>query len=348
MNSEIGSDMELIATNFLLKTAASPPWEDGSKIAYVETGRQALQLISDLLWDSGQRTLLLPSFLCESMLSPFQGRDWDFQFVEMNPDLTLSLDSLRAIAAAVDGNFVALVALYFGRVPDSEFVQAILELQSLGGVVIDDETHRVLSPGRSRADISIASLRKTLPVGDGAYLRGKIGDLASRVFPARQNGRWEAMRAKSDSMVGGDSAASKAFFRDANSVLDASRTAHAPDMRTLESLRTFDYEQLAQARVRNAAVLARILDGEKSIRIVNKPTPGSVPSHLVVEVHDPQLMQESMAASGVFCPIHWPRPSMLEPEIPWQSNILSIPIDHRYTPEQMTDVGRALLSVTKS
>jgi hypothetical protein len=332
----IGSDMETVGAAFLRAAPHRAPWEDERmQTVHVETGRQALALLAHELASTVDSTLLVPAYLCDSMIDPFLDRGWRVEPYRMTDDLRVDEAHLRSLAAGRSRPFAVLLALYFGREPDAAYRSLVVDLQRAGATVIDDETHRVFSPGDSGADFAVASLRKTLPLADGAYLRGP-GDHA--ILPAGpESPRWAAMDAKGTHLAGhtGDQSFAR-LFAEANHALEASDTPRGIGERTEGAIAHLDYDLLRGARQANAQALSDELV-TLGAQVVNSPGDELLPSHLVVSVPDPKSVQRAMAASGVYCPIHWPPSERLDVG-PWPSRFLSLPVDHRYTP---TDMSRA-------
>ncbi|WP_348788958.1 hypothetical protein [Leifsonia sp. NPDC080035] len=325
---------------------AAEPWtRDGSRTIYTQTGRQALALLADRLLPDGPRTLLAPAYLCDSMIQPFVDRGWRLLAYPMTPDLHPDGEEAMSVAASLIGEpFVALVAEYFGRSPDAGFRALIAGLQATGGTVIDDETHRVLDPRDAGADLTIASLRKVLPVATGAYLRSSARPLPEPRLPdeGEDAERWDAMDEKSRNGNGtSGSDRYKSLFAAADERLERADTPRLIGERSRRTLSVLDYTALAERRRSNAAALTSEL-APLGVPVLNPPVDESIPSHLVVRVPRAAAVQRRMAARGVFCPIHWPESTLLPRGRPWPSEFLSIPVDHRYDADDMRRAARAL------
>lgn len=345
----IGSDMETVQEEFL-RSPATPPWETSKPVTYTATARQALHFVSETLWAAGHRRLLFPEFYCESMLAPFLSRDWKLAPLRVDGSLTIESDHLVEATSEPGDRPVALLALYFGRKHDAKTRAAIVEIQAAGGVVIDDETHRVLDPGPTDAAIRVASLRKLLPVADGAYL---IGDVATGLTPtapdASAEARWAAMDAKRAAIEeSAELKQTRRQFETSNEDLEASLSASTMSPRSLDLVRRFDYRALAERRKANALALEGELADESLVEIVNPSSVTPIASHLVVRVPDVDRVRAALAARRIYCPIHWVRHSSPVAKADWPADLLSIPLDHRYTAEQMRAVARHLKDVVRS
>jgi len=335
----VGSDMPSVEHSNAVGDQALP-WQTDEPIVYAETGRQILRHLSDGLWKMGRRELVLPDFLCESMILPFSGHAWKISTVSVDADYVMQPRSLVQRAKATREPFVVLTAAYFGRQPDAELVSAVGQVQEAGGFVIDDETHRILDPLPIGADVAIASLRKLLPLADGAYLRGWSGFPSSGMLPPRELRRWQAMDDKRAETKASEEI--YAGFVRGNEELEAELELRSISNRSRLELSSLDYKMMALTRCANAEILSLLLAGIEEVQIVNIPDSRSIPSHLLVRSPDPSALQKHLAAAGIFCPIHWPATDLLHRKAMWPKLSVSMPIDHRYDARDMHNMAHAL------
>src|ERR1019366_6808500 len=97
----------------------------------------------------GLTRLHVPSYLCDSMISPFESNGWTLRQLPMDSDLAVSPTDLLAQVTAG----VLLHAPYFGRQDSAEMQDALEVLRHRGVVVVVDETHRLFSDPSPVADI---------------------------------------------------------------------------------------------------------------------------------------------------------------------------------------------------
>ena len=150
---------------------------------YVESGRQALTLIARWCRSRGIELALLPSYHCDSMALPFWLEGMRVHFVGVGNDLQFSPDALNSALANLDETAVVLWARVGAIAASPELAEALGRARRVGHLVVDDATHAVLDDefsGRDQApmpitDFRIASLRKLIPVTDGALLRCRPG-----------------------------------------------------------------------------------------------------------------------------------------------------------------------------
>jgi hypothetical protein len=270
------------------------------------------------------------------MLVPFGELDWEVAFYHLSPRLTLDVSSIDSLVREPEVT-VVLAPEYFGSRLNPLTHAALCHLRRNGCRIIEDWTHSVLANEREPIDLAFASLRKTLPVGDGSLVWGMHAQLEPTSGPGLL--MWEAMDllalgcdpATLDAARVAARAAEDAFFVELEPARMSDRTEFA--------LAVMPWAFMIGARRKNARVLA---DEISSFPVVNGENGPDVPSHLVIQASDPVTLQRRLAERGIFCPIHWPRPPQLPVHIEFRKDLLSIPIDHRYNADDMRFVANAV------
>lgn len=327
---EIGSDFENVEDKYLAPTKSLRlPWEEASGTIYLESGRQALAVVETELRRQGHTHLHVPSYLCDSMISPFQ-IGWTLTSLPVDNDLAVSpSDLLSRVRSGV-----LLHAPYFGRRDSPAMLEALDRLRRRGVTVVVDETHRVFSGPSPVADMRVASLRKLLPLSDGGYVTGVPPRLQPRLQASASEAavlRQMAMNAKSAALSSGDHSKSHLEV--------FARAEHAVEMRTcparisgrsLSLLHRLDMEMMRSTRETNAISLTRALGGSDRFRVINPPADNVLPSHLVLETDDVTRLRQYLIGQRIYCPIHWPPSELLPRKLNWPSRYISLPIDHRY------------------
>ena len=342
---EIGSDYASLAGSELSEDR-EPPWRPLVRdTAYAETGRQALEIVARVLARRGVDELVVPGYLCESMIEPFRRRGWRITPLGTTPDLRLRRGVGWSRLRDHGRRSAVLLASYFGYSPDAEHIEASREAQEFGSTVIEDETHRVFAPGGVDADITFGSLRKLLPVADGAYVQGDADVLAEiEKLESADGARWAAMDLKRESQEGDEPSRHREVFAAANEQLEDPRRLYRASERTIETIRRIPYERFAAIRSRNAVCLRNELDA--SVGALSN-TVAPVPSHYVATIENPAAVQRLLAQQQIYCPIHWPPVSGYSPPSGWRSDLISLPIDHRYTSTDMKRIAEAVRAAVR-
>ncbi len=319
------------------------------------------------------RKALVPSYLCYSMLSPLTRMGAEVHFYEVGPDLTVDADDLQRVAASVGtapADLLVLVCNYFGFPETPEVLEATANLRAAGTAVVYDATHSAMCMpasagtmgrpgGPAPFDVMVMSLRKSLPVVDGAVVLWMDG-----TAPAIEPGTWkheafysaraQAMLLKAAHISDGFGAPGDyaMLFAQAEAALDRAfgpAGAMSPTSRSI--LRRVDVEHARHARRANYIALARELQGAKQpsgLRVFRPELPpDAVPLGLPILADDRDLVAARLESRGVHPELYWDLPA----DVPRNAfpasahladHLLMLPCDQRYSPADMATVASAL------
>jgi hypothetical protein len=344
---EIGSFFAALNENVLTQNPQPLPWEDGVRPEYVETGRQALNTIALDLLDRGVKHVFLPEYLCESILEPFLVNSLTLSFLPMTDGLQIDLRALERLEQQTSGQQCAVLMLrYFGHARDRDYIRQIARLQGLGSIVIEDLSHSLFDVTRSTADYTFASLRKLLPVASGAIVTGIEPHTRPTLIRSKlADALWRHMDSKKEYLEGRNN--HRSYYEglvSASGVLEGTLEGHRMDDRSFELLTYLPYDRFIKSRRDNFAALTEQLVSVSGISILNDENT-SVATHLVLRTPDSNAVRRKLAERGIYCPVHWPRPNGLPKDVPWKDGHFSIPIDHRYSTEDMMYAGSTIREI---
>ncbi len=160
-------------------------------MVFLNGGKACLLVIADYLRDHGVGKILLPAYLCPSILDAFDHCGLDYNFYQVNEDLSIDLDDLAK--KAEDYRAVYFIN-YFGFRQAPQTCELLAELRESGRYVIEDNAQAGF-PVHTIGDFVFNSLRKLVPY-DGGYLRTPY-DLAPYLakYSSRPNRRLKVIRA---------------------------------------------------------------------------------------------------------------------------------------------------------
>lgn len=139
-------------------------------MAMASRGRDALHLIIEGLDQPRGSGVLLPALACPEVYRPFLDRGHSPHFYRVGRDLRPDLGQIERHRRDCS---TILVINYYGFVQTKEVYG---QLREWGLVVIEDGSHSLLSTGSGEGGLAyFASLRKLLPLPDGAIYRVKGG-----------------------------------------------------------------------------------------------------------------------------------------------------------------------------
>jgi len=141
------------------------------KVVFFGFARAALLYALNLLGLRTGQNVLVPSFICDSALSPFRHKGIDIIFYPVHEDLRIDLEQAERLGNNSTCAFLAVN--YFGFPQDYAAVTAFCQDRHL--ILIEDNAHGFLSSSERHqlggyGDVAICSFRKDLPVPNGAAL----------------------------------------------------------------------------------------------------------------------------------------------------------------------------------
>jgi hypothetical protein len=143
----------------------------GGRVTLFGYARAALLAGLEVLGLGPGDTVLVPSYICDSVLAPFNDSQVKFAFYSVGQDLKADLSSIGQ--ALTTGARALLAVNYFGFSQDYKLLVDFCRRNGL--LLIEDNAHGFLSRdaggllGRY-GDIAICSFRKVLPIPNGAAL----------------------------------------------------------------------------------------------------------------------------------------------------------------------------------
>lgn len=132
---------------------------------FLNGGRACLAVIAGYLLGHGIHRILLPSYLCPSILDVFQRQRLGWAFYRVNQDLSIDLDDLEVKAR----DFPAVYFInYFGFPHAAQTLSELKDLHKGGKLLVEDNAQAGF-PEKMIGDFAFNSLRKLAPF-DGGYL----------------------------------------------------------------------------------------------------------------------------------------------------------------------------------
>lgn len=304
--------------------------------------------ISYILYNNRKgRRALVPAFTCHSVISPFVDAGYEVFGYPLKENLSIDVDGLAALVGNVHPD-VILVHGYFGFDTIGNAAEYLEWCRSQGIIVIEDMTQTMFSTfGRPESDYIVGSIRKWLPVPDGAFLSGfKITGLSEDI--QLSEAKIDAMRSKNQYIIYGKGTKETFMpkFFEAERILDSRFGPYAISGYTLPMLKDIDLQAFAAKRKHNFNYLATRLHSHPEISLIfSRATDDVVPFQLPVFISDGRSdFQKYMASHNVYPTIIWKCPEELEKETNAAmrmiyDRILCFHIDQRYDEDDMDKIA---------
>lgn len=132
---------------------------------FLNGGAACLTVICDSLRDHGIQKILLPAYLCPSIIDTLERAGMGYEFYQVNTDLSIDLDDL--VQKAYPHRAVYFIN-YFGFRPSAAALNVLADLRRGGRILIEDNAQAGFH-NHPAGDFIFNSLRKFVPY-DGGYL----------------------------------------------------------------------------------------------------------------------------------------------------------------------------------
>lgn len=174
------------------------PSLDTGGMYFLNGGQACLRVIGESLRGKGCKRMLLPAYLCPSIIRALQPAGLQYAFYDVNRDLSVNIDQVARLAAEGD---VFYFINYFGFPPAPSVQLFIRSLQQHGILVVEDNAQAGFPPN-TIGDYVFNSLRKLAPY-DGGYLKTRF-DLQPIInrFTGKPNRRLPLIRAYRQRLAG--------------------------------------------------------------------------------------------------------------------------------------------------
>lgn len=281
----------------------------------LNTGRNALEYILKV---NNYSCIYIPYFTCEVILEPIKRLGLQYHFYTLDKYLDPIIDF------NVDPTECFLYTNYFG------IKQATIKaLSKLIPSLIIDNSQAFFSKPLPGID-TFYSCRKFFGVPDGAYLQSKI--LSNLKFEKDISfGRMSHL------LISIDMSIEKGYesFLENNEVLSNNPIKRMSSL-TERLLKSIDYEDCRIKRNRNFMVLHEELSGKNKLVFDASNIDGPLCYPLLVEK---ETLKRKLVNNRIFIPVYWPNVFRWTTDKMFENyltkNLAPLPIDHRYTEEDM-------------
>lgn len=371
---ELGSEFHIDLTGIRIRNNTIYNLLGKYNTFYTDYGRTAIALLYRHLCEKpggGGRKILLPSYICKSVIDPFERENITFYNLKEN----FEIDETELLRLLRSGNFdggILLLMHYFGVLQNEETLQQIqLLCREHGVIVIEDATHSLLTRERTIGDYCIASLRKWMPIPEGGviYSNNELPEEWKKLEHARPSHKIDAMVLKQLFLgqadgyrelenVGLINEEYRRMFVEEEERIGKNKRFFALSDLSAFLLRCEDIEEIRERRAANYCLLAELL-GQKGIELYGWQQDGqstqkiqkgqAVPFTALLSLEDTDRNQfrSYLAEHRIYCAVHWPIEIQEQYQCAnvseWSENLISIPIDQRYGEAHMRYLAEAVM-----
>jgi len=333
----IGGEFPIAVTDIL---NAQNQHFDAPDIYSYSSGRAALyQILKYLKQEKGVNHVLVPDYLCSSVLVPVKELRLGFSFYPIDERLELEEVGLKKLYRK--GTAVLLIN-YFGLQNLSDQIKVIRSLDEFAIIIEDDvQAYYEFKKPLDGVDFKFTSLRKTFAVPDGGLVKTKHH--FPNVSTPNTFGQYKAAAALLKSMREGNfnDQIYLELFEKGESLIDSEQECGMSQI--AEKLYSFMNEDHVRVRrLNNAYYLIAEL---KKIGIDPLLTleEDHVPLFVPIIMKNRDEVRKAMFQKEIYCPVHWPLDGMaIKRGDQMAKEELSLIIDQRYGRSDMDSVVSVL------
>ncbi len=325
---EIGSEFSY----YFNKESILEQFSDLNKL-FFRSGRDAIRHISTFFKN---KTVLLPSYCCHSMIEPFI--DYNIIYYSIDKNFNIVFEDLK-FKIEIHHPDLILIMNYFGLSNQYDFFEL---KEKYKFKIIEDVTHIFFNRMmyNEYSDYYVASLRKWLPIPNGGIILSfekldcKIG-YTNNDFTSL---RIQALELKAQYEFSYDLAIKNEFrslFFKANESLESDTRIIAADPKSINFYEEYNVVPLKKKRKFNFEIIDRFFNRQYCVN--DDYIPFMYP--IFVDENRREEIQQQLASHGIYCPVIWPindeQRNCSNESYLISKSILCIPIDQRYTKENM-------------
>ncbi len=363
VSTEIGSDFSFGfgASVIITDTYQSALFEKdnvptGYHAVLTDSGRSALRLALKQLPVEAGNSVLVPSYLCDSVAAALLREEITPIYYAVDTNLETSLDDI--LMRKANNTQMILIMDYFGC--QSRLDEYVPALVREGLSVVYDVSHSLFYRLQRPLDLVTAyvgSLRKLLPLPDGGIVFSKAISEQNCAYDLRANLEHASLRTAAmvwkEAWLSDSHDEPKPPFRElfiqAESLLDEADEIGLLSDVSRVMLNIIDFDFIVQRRRENFLELFNLStkwpEGVTPLIASLRPEECPLGFPIVVEKRDD--LKHFLIGNRVYPPVHWPIDTSAFKEFPesiWLSeHILTLPCDHRYDVKDMRIISDLIL-----
>lgn len=311
---------------------------------FLSGGQSAIQFIIENIRFKDDEYILVPAYLCPTILYNFKNKNIRFVFYEINEDLSIDLESIKS---KIDGYKVRALFFidYFGFYHNQETIDFLIEVKKRGIVLIEDAVQMFWFSKMNKfiGDYIFNSYRKFLPIDGSIVLSNECGKV-----PSSKDNYYKLIkkaRLKKTKYIKFNIGTEEEFlklFDEANKAYYIREEVIGMDNEDKRLLNKVNYKLIKERRINNYKYLYDNIEENDNVKILfnKKLLTDNVPLGFPILISNRDFIRSTLKKHSIYCPVHW---DLREEE--WTNNfekskmisnrILTIPIDWRYDKNDM-------------
>lgn len=347
---EIGSEIQLNLSDYneIVSDNIFNYLSDYNTI-YLDSGRSALKVLDKSLEEG---SVLLPSYICKSVIDSFADRE--INFYSINTNFTINEDYLITTIREFKPK-ILLIVNYWGKIYNSRFISKLKKnCEENEVIIVEDITHSIFTIPNSIGDYCVCSLRKWFPVARGGILmcnKNVTLPIKITIKTGAEEEKFTGLMLKQlyiDRKISEEAnhIYREIFSKDAKSLKEQKEVFYLPSFSKFIMERC-SISQIKKRRYENYSYLLNALQGIDSINNIVDFSENEVPFVFPLYVENRDEFRNYLASNEIYCAVHWP----LEDERQFtdsnrniNQHIISLNIDQRYEKKDMKRIADVIYS----
>ncbi|ERI90771.1 hypothetical protein HMPREF1982_03809 [Clostridiales bacterium oral taxon 876 str. F0540] len=319
---------------------------------FLSGGQSAIRFVIEDIDFSSSDFILMPSYLCPSILYPLIEKNIKYEFYNVQSDLSIDLDNLRHKISKYSPKAIFFID-YFGFYNNKETIDFMNQCKLKGIKIIEDAVQMFwFNNKKFIGDYVFNSYRKFLPIDGSVVVCNNVNNYYwskdnyyEIINTARMNKSlyYNYNIGKEDDFL--------ELFRLAEEEYYNRDKIIGLDNNSKYMLSKIDEAYISRKRIENYRYVYNKLIGTDKVKILynTNQISDNVPLGIPILVKERNNIRKFLASKNIFCPVHW---NISEINFFGNSfydnkylseNILMIPIDHRYDFE---DLNRVIANIS--
>ena len=279
------------------------------RMTFLNGGKACLIVICDYLRDHGIDRILLPAYLCPTIVNTLERCGMTCAYYPVRPDLSIDLAALERIA---EGHKAVYFINYFGFSHAPETRCFLAELQQSGKMLIEDNAQAGFVQD-TVGDFVFNSMRKLVPYDGGYLLTTKTVQPYLERNRNLPNRRLPVIREYRRSLANyllrgtGEHASLVDLYEEAESVYEADMVVEG-DAQEQTAIEHLDWQAIKQKRRENYAYLLRLVTGIAGVKVIFPALqPDNMPMGLPVYIESVprDWLLDELGEAGIGLTVHW-------------------------------------------
>lgn len=316
-------------------------------------GQCSINYILEDINPSVDEVILLPAYLCPSILHWFGKKDIKFAFYKIKKDLSIDLDDLELCLTKYKTKAVFFIN-YFGFYNSDEVLNFLRQLKQKGIILIEDAVQMFWTKSNDRfiGTYVFNSLRKFLPVDGSFLICGKEKDYRIGEMDSYSKLSYKARMLKTlyQHFGVGDEKEFLECFELADEAYYKRETIEPLDKKSEDLIKKIDVNFIGSRRIANYEYLYNKLINAGIKPMFNHESGSeTIPLGLPILISNRDTVRRELRKREIYCPVHWDVRKEdwvtgFEDSYYVSDRILTLPIDQRYEFEDMDRLFNELIA----